>query len=72
MRQQNKDVGEGWGGGFLCSPIPRTGVDADGKPEDPVQLALDLGLTVLQSTGENQLSPITAPDQVISRSDKDD
>ena len=47
--------------------LPRTGVDADGKPEDPVQLALDLGLTVLQSTGENQLSPITAPDQVISR-----
>ena len=47
--------------------MPRTGVDADGKPEDPVQLALDLGLTVLQSTGENQLSPITAPDQVISR-----
>ena len=47
--------------------LPRTGVDADGKPEDPVQLALDLGLTVLQSTGENQLSPITSPDQVISR-----
>ena len=47
--------------------MPRTGVDADGKPEDPVQLALDLGLTVLQSTGKNQLSPITDPDQVISR-----
>ena len=47
--------------------MPRTGVDADGKPEDPVKLALKLGLTVLQSIGENQLSPITAPDQVISR-----
>ena len=47
--------------------MPRTGED-----EDPVKLALKLGLTVLQSTGENQLSPITAPDQVISRSDKDD
>ena len=47
--------------------MPRSGVDADGKLEDPVQLALDLGLTVLQSTGENQLSPITDPDQVISR-----
>ena len=47
--------------------MPRSGEDADGKPEDPVQLALDLGLTVLQSVGENQLSPITDPDQVISR-----
>ena len=47
--------------------MPRTGEDADGKPEDPVQLALDLGLTVLQSVGENQLSPITDPGQVITR-----
>ena len=47
--------------------MPRTGED-----EDPVKLALKLGLTVLQSIGENQLSPITTPDQVISRSDKDD
>ena len=52
--------------------MPRTGVDADGKPEDPVQLALDLGLTVLQSVGKNQLSPITDPDQVISRPHQDD
>ena len=42
--------------------MPRTGED-----EDPVKLALKLGLTVLQSVGENQLSPITDPDQVISR-----
>ena len=45
---------------------------ADGKKEDPVQLALNAGMIVLQSTGENQLSPITDPDQVISRPDKDD
>ena len=43
--------------------MPRTGVDG----EDPVKLALKLGLTVLQSIGESQLSPITDPDQVITR-----
>ena len=42
-----------------------------GKKEDPVQLALNAGMIVLQSTGENQLSPITAPAQVIARSPKD-
>ena len=42
-----------------------------GKKEDPVQLALKAGMIVLQSTGENQLSPITAPAQVIARSPKD-
>ena len=44
---------------------------ANGKKEDPVQLALNAGMIVLQSTGENQLSPITAPAQVIARSPKD-
>ena len=48
--------------------MPRTGEDG----ENPVKLALKLGLTVLQSVGENQLSPITDPDQVISRPHKDD
>ena len=42
-----------------------------GKKEDPVQLALKAGMIVLQSTGENQLSPITTPAQVIARSPKD-
>ena len=45
--------------------------NAKGEKEDPVQLALDAGMIVLQSTGENQLSPITAPAQVIARSPKD-
>ena len=48
--------------------MPRTGEDG----EDPVKLALKLGLTVLQSVGESQLSPITDPDQVISRPHQDD
>ena len=42
-----------------------------GKKEDPVQLALKAGMIVLQSTGENQLSPITAPAQVTARPSKD-
>ena len=46
--------------------MPRTGED-----EDPVKLALELGLTVLQSVGESQLSTITDPAQVISRTYKD-
>ena len=45
---------------------------ADGKKEDPVQLALNAGMIVLQSTGKNQLSPITAPSAVVKRPDKDD
>ena len=44
--------------------------NARGKKEDPVQLALDAGMVVLQSTGENQLSPVTAVSQVIARSPK--
>ena len=44
---------------------------ADGKKEDPVQLALKAGMIVLQSTGENQLTPITTPAQVTTRSPKD-
>ena len=46
--------------------------NAKGKKEDPVQLALKAGMIVLQSTGENQLSPITAPAQVIARPAKDE
>ena len=45
---------------------------ADGKKEDPVQLALNAGMIVLQSTGKNQLSPITTPSAVVKRPDKDD
>ena len=45
--------------------------NAKGKKEDPVQLALDAGMVVLQSTGENQLSPVTDPEQVITRLPKD-
>ena len=45
---------------------------ADGKKEDPVQLALNAGMIVLQSTGKNQLSPITAPSAVVKRPEKDD
>ena len=45
---------------------------ADGKKEDPVQLALEAGMIVLQSTGKNQLSPITAASAVVKRPDKDD
>ena len=45
---------------------------ADGKKEDPVQLALNAGMIVLQSTGKNQLSPITAASAVVKRPDKDD
>ena len=48
--------------------MPRSGDDED---EDPVKLALKLGLTVLQSVGENQLSTITDPAQVVSRTYKD-
>ena len=40
---------------------------ADGKKEDPVQLALNAGMIVLQSTGKNQLSPITAASAVVKR-----
>ena len=45
---------------------------ADGKKEDPIQLALNAGMIVLQSTGKNQLSPITAASAVVKRPDKDD
>ena len=45
---------------------------ADGKKEDPVQLALNAGMIVLQSTGKNQLSPITAASAVVKRPEKDD
>ena len=48
--------------------MPRTGEDADAK--DPVELALELGLIVMQSIGENQLSHITDPGQVVSRATK--
>ena len=46
--------------------------NAKGEKEDPVQLALDAGMVVLQSTGENQLSPVTDPEQVVTRTHKDD
>ena len=48
--------------------LPRPGKeDADGKKEDPVQVALDLGLIVMQTINENELTPITDPKQVIRR-----
>ena len=46
--------------------------DADGKKEDPVQVALELGLIVMQTIGENQLTPITDPSQVVKRQHKED
>ena len=49
----------------------RKKVKNKGKKEDPVQMALKAGIIVLQSTGENQLSPITTPAQVTTRSPKD-
>ena len=49
--------------------MPRSG---DNEDDNPVQLALDLGITVLQSVGENQLSPITDPSQVITRHPSED
>ena len=49
----------------------RKKVKHKGKKEDPVQLALKAGMIVLQSTGENQLTPITTPAQVTTRSPKD-
>ena len=52
-------------------PVIIFAMSRTGEDEDPVKLALELGLTVLQSVGENQLSPITDPAQVISRTCKD-
>ena len=49
--------------------MPRSG---DNEDDNPVQLALDLGITVLQSVGENQLSPITDISQVITRHPSED
>ena len=45
--------------------------NAKGEKEDPVRLALGAGMIVLQSTGENQLSPVTDPEQVTARTPKD-
>ena len=52
--------------------LSRPGKDADGKKEDPVQVALELGLIVMQTIGENQLNPITDPSQVVRRQHKED
>ena len=49
--------------------MPRSG---DNEDDNPVQLALDLGITVLQSVGENQLTPITDISQVITRHPSED
>ena len=49
--------------------MPRAAADED---DNPVQLALDLGITVLQSIGENQLTPITDISQVITRHPSED
>ena len=47
--------------------LPRSGE----SKEDPVEVALGLGLIVMQSIGENKLAPITDPSQVIKRRHKD-
>ena len=52
--------------------LSRPGKDADGKKEDPVQVALELGLIVMQVINENQLTPITDPSQVVRRQHKED
>ena len=52
--------------------LSRPGKDADGKKEDPVQVALELGLIVMQVINENQLTPITDPSQVVKRQHKED
>ena len=51
--------------------LPRSGKGANGKKEDPVQVALELGLIVMQSIGENKLATITDPSQVVKRQHKD-
>ena len=43
--------------------------DEDGKLEDPVQLALDAGLILLQSTSANNLKPIHSVDDVVAPPD---
>ena len=47
--------------------LPRSGE----TKEDPVEVALELGLIVMQSIGENKLATITDPSQVVKRQHKD-
>ena len=47
--------------------LPRSGE----TKEDPVEVALELGLIVMQSIGENKLATITDPSQVVKRRHKD-
>ena len=44
--------------------------NANGKMEDPVQIALDAGLLVMQSDGKKKLTPITDAKQVVTRQRK--
>ena len=54
-------------------PVVIFGAPRSGKSkEDPVQVALELGLIVMQTIGENQLTPITDPSQVVKRQHKED
>ena len=54
-------------------PVVIFGAPRSGKSkEDPVQVALELGLIVMQTIGENQLTPITDPSQVVRRQHKED
>ena len=50
--------------GLLVFVNRRKKENDNGKMEDPVQLALDKGLLVMQSTGKNKLTPITDASQV--------
>ena len=47
--------------------LPRSGE----TKEDPVEVALELGLIAMQSIGENKLATITDPSQVVKRQHKD-
>ena len=54
-------------------PVVIFGAPRSGKSkEDPVQVALELGLIVMQVINENQLTPITDPSQVVKRQHKED
>ena len=68
-----KAFAEGWEvRPVIIFGLSRPGKDADGKKEDPVQVALELGLIVMQVINENQLTPITDPSQVVKRQHKED